>query len=224
MAVTGDLKTHVRARPGLATAILSVVGYALVIGTFSGTIDVYPELADETVYFLAHVIAVVNTLALSSLVAGVYFIANGEVRKHGTAMLVAFALILLFLVVYLLKIGGGFERSIIAPDLVRIVYLIMLAIHILLSIVAMPVVIYVVLLGLTHTPAELTETMKARVGRIAAFAWILSLFLGIVTYLLLNHAYGSEPREALLLLVLVPWEVCLPGGLRSYFDSPNREQ
>jgi putative membrane protein len=50
----------------------------------------------------------------------------------------------------------------------------------------------------------LRDTAHARVGRIAAAAWTLSLFLGIVTYVLLNHVYGWEPRHALLLLWAVP--------------------
>jgi putative membrane protein len=32
------------------------------------------------------------------------------------------------------------------------------------------------------------------VGRIAAGAWSLSLFLGVVTYFLLNHVYSWVPR------------------------------
>jgi len=56
-----------------------------------------------------------------------------------------------------------------------------------------PVVLYALLLGLTHTPAELREsTAHKRVGRVAASAWILSLTLGVVTYVLLNHVYGYE--------------------------------
>jgi putative membrane protein len=68
----------------------------------------------------------------------------------------------------------------------------MLAIHILLSIVAVPVVLYGLILGLTHTPEELRNTAHATVGRIAAGSWILSLVLGIVTYLMLNHIYDYE--------------------------------
>jgi len=67
-----------------------------------------------------------------------------------------------------------------------------------------PVVLYAVILGLTHTPSELRDTAHARVGRIAAAAWTLSLVLGIVTYVLLNHVYGWESRHALLLLWAVP--------------------
>jgi putative membrane protein len=187
--------------------VLSVIGYALVIGTFAGVLNIYPDLSQSTVNLLSHLIAAINTTALPALVLGVYYIKNGDYGRHRAAMLTAFVLILLFLVVYLLKIGGGTEKSIIAPDLVTIVYLIMLAIHIVLSVVSVPVVLYVVLLGLTHSPTELAETRKAQVGRIAASAWILSLFLGIVTYLLLNHVYASEPRDALLILALAPVSV-----------------
>jgi putative membrane protein len=58
-------------------------------------------------------------------------------------------------------------------------------------------------LGLTHTPAELRDTSHARVGRIAVAAWSLSLFLGVVTYVLLNHVYSWEPRTRGELLLLV---------------------
>ena len=130
-----------------------------------------------------------------------YFIKNDDVRRHRAAMLSAFTLIMLFLVFYLWKTGGGFEKSIVAPELVTLVYLVMLAIHIFLSVVAVPVVLYAVILGLTHSPAELRETSHARVGRIAVTAWAVSLFLGIVTYLLLNHVYAWEKRHAVLLLL-----------------------
>jgi putative membrane protein len=207
MSVTTRVRDRVRARPIAVTAAISVVGYALVIGTFAGVLGIYPELSGDTVRLLADLIAVINTFALTALLAGVYFVKNGEYRKHRTAMLVAFGLILLFLAVYLLKVGGGFEREIVgAPDAVRLVYLVMLAVHIVLSIISVPLVLYAVVLGLTHSFAELKDTSKARVGRIAASVWILSLAFGIVTYLLLNHVYDAQPREsgALLLLLAAP--------------------
>lgn len=203
MAVANRLRAGARARPAVLTLLLSVVGYGLVVGTFAGVVDVYPDLSKGTVNLLTHLIAVINTVALAALVAGVYFIKNREIRKHRAAMLTAFSLIILFLVVYLFRVGGGETKSLVAPDLVRIVYLVMLAIHILLSIVSVPVVLYAVVLGLTHTPAELQNTAHARVGRIAAGAWILSLALGIITYIMLNHIYSSEPLESLLLVGLV---------------------
>lgn len=204
MAVAESIRTRARANPKLVTAALSLVGYVLVVGVFSGTINVYPGLTESQVLLFADLIAIVNTGALSAILAGVYFIRNGDVRKHRAAMLTAFTLILVFLFLYLWKIDGGFERSLIAPAFVKIPYLLMLAIHILLSVVSVPVVIHAVVLGLTHRPAELADTLHPKVGRIAVAAWSLSLFLGIVTYVILNHTYAWEPREAALLLVALP--------------------
>ncbi|WP_255190920.1 DUF420 domain-containing protein [Natronobeatus ordinarius] len=173
------------------TILLTVVGYALVIGTFLLDLPIYPELTEAQVDLFTHLIAVINLTTTVLLVLGWYWIRAGEVDKHRLAMVGAFVLILLFLVLYLTRVGGGGgEKLFDGPELVRYAYLVMLAVHILLSIVAVPVVLYALLLGLTHTPAELRRTAHARIGRIAAATWILSLVLGVVTYLLLNHIYG----------------------------------
>jgi putative membrane protein len=192
-------KDHARA----ITVVLSIIGYTLVIGAFAGVIPLFPELSKETVGLFSDLIAIVNACALLVLLTGWRLIRNGKVRKHRAAMLTAFALICVFLVLYLWKVGGGFEKSIVIREgqflaayasIVEPIYLIMLAIHIILSVVAVPVVLYAVILGLTHTPTELTETIHARVGRIAVASWSISLFLGIVTYFLLNHVYSAVPR------------------------------
>jgi len=188
---TASARQRAKESPLAATVLLSAVGYIFVIGSFAGVVP-YPEFGRETVDLLSHAIAVVNTLATGALAAGWYWIRNGDVRKHRAAMLTAFTLILLFLALYLPKVGGGGEKYFVGPEMVRYGYLIMLAIHIVLSVVTVPVVLYAVVLGLTHTTAELRNTAHARVGRIAAATWILSLSLGVVTYLLLNHVYAAE--------------------------------
>ncbi len=203
MAVSNRVKAGARARPVSVTVALTALGYGLVIGTFLGVVDFYPDLSESTVDLLTHLIAIINTGSLIALIAGVYYILNRDIRKHALSMLIAFSLILLFLVVYMFRVGGGETKAIVAPELVTTVYRAMLAIHILLSIVSVPVVIYAVVLGLTHTPTELADSLKSTVGRIAAVAWIVSLVLGIITYILLNHVYESEPFGALLLVGLV---------------------
>jgi len=198
-----SVSEYARANPRRVTVVLSVVGYALVAAAFSGVVPLFPELSRDTVLLFSDAIAVVNTLALTSLLAGAVFIKRGDVRKHRAAMLTAFALICAFLVLYLWKVGGGFEKSIVIEEgqflaayagVVRPLYLLMLAVHIFLSVVAVPVVLYAITLGLTHTPAELRETAHAKYGRIAVTAWSLSLFLGVVTYWMLNHVYSWVPR------------------------------
>jgi putative membrane protein len=202
MSIAG-VRSYAKANPRRVTVVLSVVGYALVVGAFEGLLPVFPDLSRETVLLFSDLIAAVNSLALGSLLLGWRFIRRDEVAKHRAAMLTAFALICAFLVLYLTKVGGGFEKSIVIyggqfladfAGIVRPLYLLMLAIHILLSVVAVPVVLYAVVLGLTHSPSELRETAHAKYGRIAVTAWSLSLFLGVVTYWLLNHVYAWTPR------------------------------
>ncbi len=197
-----------RDHPRATTLILAAVGYAAVVGVFAvpSVQALFPKLNLGQVNLLAHAIAVVNTLAVTSLAAGWYWIRNDEVRKHAHAMLTAFVLILLFLGMYLPKVAGGGTKEFVLDSAYSWVplwepvypaYLAMLAIHILLSILAMPLVVYAVVLGLTHTPTELrTETPHRTVGRVAAGTWILSLALGVVAYLLLNHVYAYNFVEA----------------------------
>lgn len=199
---TATPRQRVKENVAAVTALLTVVGYALVAGTFQGWLPLFPNISESGVHLLGHAIAVVNTLAVICLAAGWYWIRNGEVDKHRAAMTAAFALIIFFLLMYLPKVGGGGQKAIVdtVPDMVRYSYYVMLLIHILLSVVAMPIVLYAFLLGVTHTPAELRNTAHARVGRIAAGSWILSLVLGVITYVILNHAYGYTFEPALVVL------------------------
>ncbi|WP_256299468.1 DUF420 domain-containing protein [Haloarchaeobius salinus] len=198
---TSDVRGTVRDNVLATTVVLSALGYALVLGTFAGLFPIYPEIGRETTDLLSHAIAVVNTFATVSLALGWYWIRNGAVDRHRAAMGTSFGLILVFLVLYLTKVGGGGEKAIVgAPDLVYGAYLVMLAIHIVLSVVSVPVVLYALLLGLTHSPAELRDTAHKRIGRIAAGSWILSLTLGVVTYVMLNHIYSAEMRLVSLLV------------------------
>jgi Predicted membrane protein len=199
-----DVRGRVKRRPRAVTAALSVIGYVAVVGVFmSPTIaGLFPELTLSQVNLLSNAIAIVNSLTIITISLGWYWIRKGEVRKHATAMASSFTLILLFLGMYLPKVAGGGTKRFIGPDLVTIGYLLMLAIHILLSILAVPVVLYAVVLGLTHSPRELREeTPHALVGRIAAGTWLLSLTLGVITYFLLNHVYDWTYTVAVITVI-----------------------
>ena len=206
--------TVVGDHPLATTAVVSVVGYVLVAAAFLGAIPI-PDIGRGTVILLSDLIAVVNSVALVLLVAGYRLVRQGDVQRHRVAMVSAFVLIMVFLVMYLVKVGGGFEKALVIEagqplsayaETVRVVYLAMLAVHVLLSVVSVPVVLYAVVLGLTRPVSELPGTAHPRVGRIAVAAWTLSLFLGVVTYLLLNHVYSWEPvaRSMGLLIVAAP--------------------
>lgn len=190
----GGVTGLARAHPRMVTTLLTVAGYGLVIGTLYLGLPIYPRISQATVSLLSHAIAVINALTVTVLGAGWYFIRTGRVRRHRAAMITAFTLIVLFLVLYLLKTGGGGRKDVIGgAHLLRMIYLGTLGIHIVLSIIAVPVVLYALTLGLTHTPTELRrQTPHRRVGRIAASAWIVSLVLGIAAYVLLNYLLEYE--------------------------------
>ena len=192
MAVTATARQRARERPLAVATFLTAIGYTLVIGTFLGVVDVYPNIELETVTLLSHAIAFINTVTTILLVLGWRWARRNEFEKHRLAMIGAFLLILVFLVLYLLKIGGGGTKVFDGPPLVTYGYLVMLAVHIVLSIVAVPLVLYALVLGLTRSIPEVRETSHAKVGRVAAGAWILSLVLGVVTYLMLEHFYAWE--------------------------------
>jgi putative membrane protein len=196
---TASADNPVKRHPLVAAGIISVVGYAAVIGTFLGVVPgrVFPDLSLAAVNRLADAIALVNAVNVVVIAAGWRWIRNDEVRKHAAAMTTSFVLILVFLVLYLLKIGGGGTKEFVGPTLAYYPYLAMLAVHIVLSIVSVPVVVFALVLGLTHSPSELrNSTPHRRVGRVAASAWLLSLVLGVAAYLLLNHAFGWEYVES----------------------------
>jgi len=191
MAVATDLKEGVKARPRAVAAVITVVGYALVMNAFEQFVPIFPTIPESTVRMLSSVIVVINAATLTTLLAGVYFIKQRQINRHRTAMVTAVVLEFGFLVLYLWKVGGGGELYIQATGAFKTAYLVILAIHLVCSALAVPVVVYAVLLGLTHTPAELAETAHARVGRIAVAVWSISLALGIVTSGMLRYA-GSE--------------------------------
>ena len=181
-----------REYPRALVALLTLIGYTLVIGTLYVGFDFYPTIGVETVNLLADAIAVVNSLTVACLLAGYYYIRQGDVRKHRALMLTAFALILVFLVMYLLKTGGGGRKEFVGPDTAALFYFAMLAIHIVLSALSVPLVLYNVVVGLSHTTEQMRQTAHARVGRIAVAVWAVSLTLGVLAYVLLNHVYTYE--------------------------------
>lgn len=102
----------------------------------------------------------------------------------------AFLLIMAFLIMYVTRVYLGGIKAFGGPEVVyRWVYLPTLTIHVSLSILSIPLVVYNVLVGLTYPLGELRRTAHPKVGRWAVALWSTSLTLGIVVYVMLNHLY-----------------------------------
>jgi putative membrane protein len=105
-------------------------------------------------------------------------------------MLVSVGLFAVFLALYLYKVSIQGPAPFPGPESVyRFVYLPLLAVHILLAVVCVPLLYYVLLLGLTRPISDVFGTRHRRVGRIAASLWLVSFVLGNVVYAMLYVVY-----------------------------------
>lgn len=174
------------------TVALSLTSLALVFGAVLGAIprDALPRAPDAVVAAIPHVNALVSAVAVVTIAAGVAFARRGEFGRHRALMSLSAALFAVFLVLYLYKVVLEGPAEFPGPETVyRWLYLPLLAIHILLAVVCIPLLYYVLLLGATHSVRALTETAHARVGRVAASLWVISFVLGNVVYALLYVVY-----------------------------------
>lgn len=180
--------------PLWTTLVITAVAYAIVLGTFYDALPIYPELTRETIDLLSHATAVINAITVLAILLGLYWIGEREIRKHAGAMIVATISIVGFLVLYLTRIGGGGQKALAGDPGVFIegTYFVMLAVHILLSMVAVPLVVFALVLAMSVPINQLASTRHPQIGRFAAITWLISLVLGIVAYLILNHLVGAE--------------------------------
>lgn len=174
-------------------AVLSVASLALVFAAALGALPAaaLPAAPEGVLAAVPHVNAALSTAALLTVVGGVRAVRAGCVRRHRALMLATFALFVAFLALYLYKVAlAGPAPFPGPPALYRWLYLPVLAVHVLLAVVCVPLVYYVLLLAAAYDPDELASTPHPRVGRVAAALWFVSFALGDAVY---------------AMLYLVPW-------------------
>jgi putative membrane protein len=170
----------------ISLAAYGVLGYAL----STNPPDVLPPLVSRALAVFPHLIAAVNATALICLLAGWRAIRAGSVVAHRRLMLASVMLISAFLILYVARVALGGTKTFPGPsEIRRYVYLPALTVHIALSILSVPPVIYNVLVGMTYPLRDVGKTQHPRVGRIAVTLWSTSLALGLLVYLLLNIVY-----------------------------------
>ncbi|ELY67588.1 DUF420 domain-containing protein [Natrinema versiforme] len=182
-----------RERVRLLTGVLSVVSLAIVFAAAGGripssSVPAAPEWVIETIPLVN---AVLSAVAIGTITVGWRAIRRGDIERHRVAMLASFGLFAGFLVLYLyrLTVTGG-PQPFPGPDAVyQFVYLPLLAIHIFLAIVCIPLLYYVLLLAASRPVTEIPQTSHARIGRVAATLWLISFSLGIVVFVLLHGVY-----------------------------------
>jgi putative membrane protein len=135
--------------------------------------------------FLPALNALLNGLCAIALCVGLYFIKHHNIAAHRRSMLVAFAFSSAFLVSYIANHALHGDTIFPGHGPVRTVYLAILASHIVLSIVALPMVLTTFFFSLTGRFA-----MHRRIARVAFPIWLYVSVTGVIVFLFLKtYAY-----------------------------------
>lgn len=182
----------VESHPRAVAGALSVGSLGVVFAAALGVIpaSAIPRTSPGVIGAIPHVNAVVSLAAVGVIASGWRAIRRGRVRRHRAAMLLGFLLFVVFLVLYLYKVILEGPAAFPGPTVVyRYFYLPLLVGHVGLAMVTLPLLYYVLLLGLTRGPVAIARSPHPKFGRVAAALWLVSFVLGIVVYLLLYVIY-----------------------------------
>ncbi|WP_049928341.1 DUF420 domain-containing protein [Halopiger goleimassiliensis] len=175
------------------TAVLSVVSLAVVFAAAGNRIpsSAVPIAPQWVLDLIPTINAVISAVAIATIAIGWRAIRRGAIDRHRVAMVASFGLFATFLALYLYRlVATGGPDPFPGPEAVALyVYYPVLAVHILLAIVCVPLVYYALLLAFAYPIEELRRTSHARFGRVAASLWLISFSLGIVVYVLLHVVY-----------------------------------
>ena len=135
--------------------------------------------------FLPALNALLNGLCAMALGVGLYFIKHRNKEAHRTSMLLAFAFSSVFLVSYIVNHAMHGDTIFPGHGLVRTLYLSILASHIILSILALPMVLTTFFFSLTGRFA-----MHRRIARWTFPIWLYVSITGVVVFVFLKaYAY-----------------------------------
>src|ERR1035437_8999159 len=149
-------------------------------------IYVHPAAASSTQYaFLPALNALLNGLSATSLLIGYTFIRARHIAAHRAAMMTAFAFSTLFLVSYILHHALHGDVRYPAHAALRSLYLPLLASHILLAIVALPLILVTFFFSLSGRIPQ-----HRKVARWTFPLWLYVSVTGVVTYAMLRLAQG----------------------------------
>ncbi len=171
-------------RPTVATIL--IVSAAATAFLF-WLIYVHPaaDAASARFAFLPALNALLNGLSATALLIGYIFIRARRIPAHRASMLTAFAFSTLFLVSYILHhaLHGDVRYPLHAA--LRSVYLPLLASHILLAIVALPLILITFFFSLSGRIPQ-----HRKIARWTFPLWLYVSITGVVTYVMLRLAQG----------------------------------
>ena len=171
-------------RPAIA-AILAISAAATVFLFWLIYVHPATDAASTRFAFLPALNAILNGLAATALLIGYTFIRAHRVQAHRRAMITAFGFSTLFLVSYILHhaLHGDVRYPVHAAY--RLVYLPLLASHIILATIALPMVLVTFFFSLSGRIPQ-----HRKVARWTFPLWLYVSVTGVITYVMLRLAHG----------------------------------
>ncbi len=182
--IGGMEETQIRPRPAVG-AIVVVSGLAVTFLLW--LLYVHRASADFAGrwMFLPALNALLNGLCAIALCVGFYFIKHGNKEAHRASMLMAFGFSSLFLVSYIVNHALHGDTIFPGHGALRTLYLSILASHVTLSIVALPMVLTTFFFSLTGRFA-----MHRKIARWTFPIWLYVSVTGVVVFVFLRaYAY-----------------------------------
>ncbi|MBA3442444.1 MAG: DUF420 domain-containing protein [Pyrinomonadaceae bacterium] len=139
-----------------------------------------PQLSDE-LSFLPALNAVLNGLSAISMCVGVFHVSKGRWQTHRRWMITALIFSTLFLASYILHHSLHGDTPFQGAGIIRPVYFFILITHVLLSIVALPLVLVTVFFSLTER-----FRLHKKLARLTFPIWLYVSVTGVVVFLLLK--------------------------------------
>ena len=168
-------------------AIVALLGLSVAASAFLfWLIYIHPAAASSTQYaFLPALNAVLNGLAATALLVGYTFIRARRIKAHRAAMITAFGFSTLFLVSYIAHhaLHGDVRYPLHAAG--RMIYLPLLASHILLAVVALPMVLITFFFSLSGRIPQ-----HRKIARWTFPIWLYVSVTGVITFVMLRLAQG----------------------------------
>jgi putative membrane protein len=133
--------------------------------------------------FLPALNASLNGLSALALVNGLIFVRSGQVAKHRAAMMTALAFSSIFLVSYIINHAVHGDTHYPGHGVLRTIYLSILASHVLLSVVALPMVLITFFFSLSGRFRQ-----HRAIARYTFPIWLYVSVTGVVVYAMLHAA------------------------------------
>ncbi len=169
-----------------APFVAAIIGISIAATLFLlWLIYIHPaaDAASVKLTFLPALNALFNGLSASALLIGFTFIRARRIAAHRASMLTAFAFSSLFLVSYIVNHALHGESHYPGSGTIKVVYLVILASHVLLSVVALPLVLTTFFFSLSGR-----IPMHRKIARWTFPIWLYVSVTGVVVYAMLAAA------------------------------------